>query len=357
MKRRIKKILKSPSIRLRKVQPEVKMNEAIENLPRITNETAAAHREELLSGARKYIYPLEHTKHRIVTITTIILVAVLIFFFAYTGLGLYKFQSSSTFLYDVTQVIPFPIAKAGPSYVAYESYLFELRHYTHYYQAQQQIDFNSTAGKRQLALFKKQALQQVIDDAYVKQLAEKNHITINDQDVNNAVQFVRNQNRLGTSDQEFSDVLKNFWGWSVDDFKRELKLQLLAQKVISVLDTNTHDRASSALSKLQSGADFATLAQQYSDDVATKGNGGEYGYLIDKTNQDLSPQITVQLFSLSPGQISPIINTGYVLEIVKVISVDNGRVRAAHIVFNFKDISTYITQLQAKEHTHTYVSV
>ena len=36
---------------------EEKVTDALSNVPRITNETVAEHREEVLSSARKYIYP------------------------------------------------------------------------------------------------------------------------------------------------------------------------------------------------------------------------------------------------------------------------------------------------------------
>lgn len=345
------------SVRLSKAEPEDKLNEAIENLPRITNETVAEHREQLLKGARKYIYPLEHNRHRIIVISAWILAAAVIAFFTYTGLALYKFQSSSTFAYYLTLAIPFPVAKAGPSIVSYESYLFELRHYTHYYQTQQSVNFDSPAGKQQLAAFKKQALQQVINDAYVKQLASKYHVSVSDQDVENEVAVVRQQNRLGSSDQVFADVLRQFWGWSVDDFKRELKSQLLAQKVVSTLDTGTHQRAENVLTMLQQGAKFDKLAKQYSDDTATKNNGGQYASTIDSTNQDLSPQVLSELLKLQPGQVSGIINTGYSLEIVKVVSNSNGKIHAAHIQFNFKSINDYTKPLQQQEKPIKFIHV
>lgn len=357
MKHKIKKIIKKPNLRLklRKDKPEVKMTQAIQSLPRITNETVAAHREELLSSARKYIYPLEHTKRRVVVTSSWIFGFAVVFFFVYTGLALYKFQSTSTFLYYVTQVIPFPVAKTGTRYVAYENYLFELRHYMHYYQTQQQVDFNTTAGKRQLDAFKKQALNEVIDNAYIKQLAAKNNISVSSQEVNDEVQLVRQQNRLGSSDQEFADVLKEFWGWSISDFKRELQSQLLAQKVVARLDTSTQSLAASVLSQLQGGADFSKLAIQYSQDPSTAPGGGEYGSLISTSDQNLSPQVINALMKLQPGQISGIINTGYTLEIDKVLSIEGGKIRAAHIVFNLKNINTYIQPLEQKQKQHDYI--
>lgn len=338
-------------------EPDAKLDQAIENLPRITNETVAEHREELLSSARKYIYPLEHPKRRIITLSASILAAAIVVFFVYSTLALYKFQTTSTFMYRVTQVIPYPIAKAGPSYVAYENYLFELRHYMHYYETQQQLNFKTTAGQQQLAAFKKQALQQVIDDAYVKQLAAQNHVRVTSQEVNAQLAIVRQQNRLGTSNQELSDVLNEFWGWSIGDFRRELKTQLLAQKVVSQLDTATNARAQQVLQQVKSGADFGKLAQKYSDDKATKDNGGEYDFAISRSNRDVAPQVINALFELQPGQTSGIINAGYTLEIVKLLSVSNGKLRAAHISFDLKDINTYIKPLEQQHQPHKYLSV
>ncbi|MFI5275451.1 MAG: peptidylprolyl isomerase [Candidatus Saccharimonadales bacterium] len=356
---RIKGKLPKPRVPrlLGRSEPESKLTEAIESLPRITNETVAEHREELLRGARKYIYPLKHTKHRVVVVSVSLLITAAVLFFAYTILALYRFQSSSTFVYYVTQVLPFPVAKAGPEFVAYENYLFELRHYMHYYQTQQQVNFNSSAGQQQLNAFKKQAIQQVVQDAYVKQLAAKYNVSVSDQEVNNEVTLLRQQNRLGSSDQEFADVLKEFWGWSVNDFKRELKSQLLAQKVVSKLDTGTYARANSALQQLQNGADFNNVAKQVSDDTTTKDNGGQYGYVVSSTDQNLPPQVISELFKLSPGQTSGIINTGYTLEIVKVISVTNGKAQAAHIAFNFQPITSYVAPLQAQKKPHYYIHV
>jgi SurA-like N-terminal domain/PPIC-type PPIASE domain len=345
------------AVRLRKPEAEDRMHEAIESLPRITNETVAEHREQLLRGARKYIYPLEHNRHRIIVISIWILSAAVIAFFTYTGLALYKFQSTSTFVYYITLAFPFPVAKAGSSFVSYENYLFELRHYTHYYQTQQGVNFSSEAGKQQLTAFKKQALQQVIDDAYIKQLASKYHVSVSGPEVDNEVQLVRQQNRLGSSNQEFAEVLKQFWGWSINDFKRELKAQLLAQKVVAKLDSGTYQRAQNAKSELQKGGDFAKIAKQYSDDSATAVNGGAYPNVIDSTNQDLPPQVLNILLQLKPGQTSGIINTGYSLEIDKVLSNNGGKIRAAHIVFNFENINNFIGPLRTKEQPSTFIHI
>lgn len=350
MKRKIKRLL--PSRRKHKQEGELQ-----EQVPRITTETVAAHREEVLSSARKYIYPLQHSKHRIVVLSTAIFIATVIVFFTYCTLALYKFQTSSTFLYRVSEVIPFPIARTGSKFVAYENYLFELRHYTHYYENQLKTDFRDPKNKPQLTEFKKRALDKVVNDVYVKQLAEKNKVVISDQEVNDQIAIVRNQNRLGSSDRVFEDVLKDYWGWSVDDFRRSLREELLAQKVAAKLDTATQAKAAAAIAELKGGADFASVAKKYSEDAATKDNGGEFGYQVSQTSRDLTAQTTDALFKLKPGQFSDVINVGYGLEIVKNIETTGDKIRGAHIILNFKDITGYLNDLKDKQKTRVYVSV
>lgn len=332
--------------------------ESVDDSPlRITNETVAEHRERVLGRARKYIYPLQHSKHRIVLISTGLFIAAVVGFFTYTTLALYKFKSNSDFLYAVTQVIPFPVAKAGTRYVSYENYLFELRHYIHYYETQQKLDFNDNLGKQQLEDYKKRALDKVISDAYVKQLADKNKVSVTDDELNNQIALVRSQNRLGANEKGFEDVLRDNFGWSVNDFRRELKTQMLAQKVVAALDTENRDRANEVYAQIQAGADFATLVAQFSDDESTKAAGGDYGFLIDRTSRDVPAQVTDVLFKLAVGEVSQVINTGFSLEIIKNLEIQGDKRKAAHIAFNFRDISTYVNDLKDKNRPRTFISL
>ncbi len=316
----------------------------------ITNETVAARREEVLGSARKYIYPLQASKRRIVKLSVAILITAVVGFFTVCLLELYKFQSTSTFIYGVTQVLPFPVAVINNRYlVSYNSYLFELRHYMHYYQSQLHTNFATKDGKKLLSDFKQQSLDQTIQNAYVARLADEHNVSVSEHDVDIAVGLVRSQNRLGASDQVFQSVLSEFWGWSVDDFRRELRQELLAQKVVDKLDIKTHDRANQALAQLQQGADFGNLAKQISDDAPTKASGGDYGMLIDASNAEIPPQVVSELLKLQAGQLSGIINTGMTLEIVKVTEVHGAQVRAAHISFMFQPITAYTKPLEADQ--------
>lgn len=353
----MKKKLSNIIAKRKEAKAQAKVDSAIEAAPRITNETVAAHREEVLSSARKYVYPLQHSKHKIVLISTTLFITAFVGFFAYTTVALYRLKSYSTFLYRVTQVIPFPVAKAGPDFVSYESYLFELKHYIHFYQDQQKLDFKSESGKQQLDQFKKRALEKVIADAYVKQLAKANKVSVSEKDVEEELAVVRQQNRLGNNNKVFEDVIKDNFGWSIDDFKRSLAQRLLSDKLLPVLDPATVQRADAAVQELKGGADFAATAKKYSDDPS-KEAGGDFGTLIAKTDPNIPAQVVAELFKLPAGQYSATpINTGSTLEIVKTTEVQGDKVKGAHIVFNFKDINTFLNDQKDKQKARQFIKL
>jgi hypothetical protein len=336
---------------------EDRVTEAISNVPRITNETVADHREDVLSSARKYIYPLKHSTHSIVKISISIFVGVLILFIVFCGLDLYKFGGTSGFIYDVTKIIPFPAAKVGKSYVSYDSYLFNLRSNIHYYGTIQKADFKTPSGKLQLDRLKVQAMDSAIQTTLVNKLAKQNDITVSDSQINNEITILKDENRLGSSNGVFSDVISTYYGWSQSDFKESLKNQLLAQAVVAKLDTSAQSKAQSALAELKAGTDFGTLASQVSDDAATKGSGGQYPSAISIDDADLSPIVTETLFNLKPGQISGIVDAGTSLEILKVIDKNGTSLHAAHIQFNLNGITYYTNPIEKADHIHQYVKV
>lgn len=354
--RKMRNVIPPVPKRFKKVKGEQRIQEAFENIPNITNETVAEHREDVLKGARKYKYPLQHSKHRIVIISTTLLITAVVGFFVYIGLALYKFQSSSSFVYRVTQVLPFQVARAGSHFVSYENYLFELRRYQHYYQSQQRVDFDSKDGQRQLETYKPRALNDVIQAAYVKQLASKNHVSVTNAEFNEELDSLRAQNH--SSDQELADVTNKFFGWSLDDLKREIRQEMLAQKVAMTMDTAAQDKAKSVLTQLQGGADFATVAAANTADVASKANGGQYANTsITLASTDVPPAVVHQLQRMKVGETSEVIQAGSTLEIVKLLANDNGKMKAAHISFNVRPIDKFVADYEKTHKRHVYIKV
>lgn len=328
-------------------------------VPRITTQNVAEHREDILKGARKFILPLQATKNRIVAVSIAVFLLAILVFAATTVTLLYRVQSTSEPMYQLTRVIPYPVARIGSTFVAYENYLFELRHYIHYYENQQELSFESEAGQDQLNDYKKRALDKVVNDAYVKQLAEENGITVSEAEVDEQIRIAREQNRLGSSDQVFEDVLRDFWDWSVNDFRRSLRSELLLQKVLKQQDVEARDTIVEIKSKLQSGEEFGEVAKTYSEDIITKEEGGDFG-LVDKSSRTVSQKAVDTLFSLDEGEVSDEVivpyGTGYALSVIKLTEVKNDERRGAHIIVPLKSVDDILNDIKAEQPYRLYIT-
>lgn len=62
-------------------------------------------------------------------------------------------------------------------------------------------------------------------------------------------------------------------------------------------------RAAEIVAKLKSGADFAEMVKQYSDDEESKAKGGDFPVLRPNDNS-VPPNIKAAVFALKPGQVS-----------------------------------------------------
>ncbi|HMI94814.1 MAG TPA: peptidylprolyl isomerase [Polyangiales bacterium] len=74
--------------------------------------------------------------------------------------------------------------------------------------------------------------------------------------------------------------------------------------------------AQEAYSKLQTGADFATVASEMSEDKVSGSKGGDLGWLRDGS---VDPRFSQQVFSLKKGALSQPFETSFGYHIVKVI--------------------------------------
>lgn len=328
-----------------------------------SRKTVKQHRKEIIDGARKYIYPLAPTKRRIVLITLWLLGAAVVAFLVVATLLLYKFQSTSTFTYRVSQIIPFPVAKAGNQFVSYEDYLFNVRRYAHYYEYRRggSIDLSTGADKQQIDQYKKQALVDVVNDAYVRQIAKKYGISVGSTQISDTLAIA--QDRLGDNRGEFASILNTFWGWSVSDYKRELNQELLAQNVVTSLDESAHSRVNLVESKLAAGQSFDELAATYSDDKLTADSGGVLRELVTRNDTDLPPAIVSAAFNLKEGEVSqPIVSyqddSGYSLQIIKNLGNEKGgSLKVAHIQINLAPLRTYLQPLKTKNPPTYYIKV
>jgi len=89
-------------------------------------------------------------------------------------------------------------------------------------------------------------------------------------------------------------------------------------------------KAESILVQLKKGADFAEMAKRESMDPGTKNVGGDLGW--NRRGSGLVPVFEAEMFSLRPGELSPIVKTSFGYHIIRVDRVEPAEVKARHIL-------------------------
>ena len=72
--------------------------------------------------------------------------------------------------------------------------------------------------------------------------------------------------------------------------------------------------------RLRQGEDFATLAQNYSEDVNSAPNGGDLGYVPESALDKANPELRKSILDMIPGQVSPVLHTAEGYRIIKMLS-------------------------------------
>lgn len=103
-------------------------------------------------------------------------------------------------------------------------------------------------------------------------------------------------------------------------------------------------KAESVLAQIRGGADFAEMARQHSQDPGSAAKGGDLGYL--RRGMTVPPFDAV-VFSLEPGKISDVVETGFGFHIIKV----TGRRDAGLMPFDevSASLGEFLKQKQSEE--------
>jgi peptidyl-prolyl cis-trans isomerase SurA len=217
-------------------------------------------------------------------------------------------------------------------------------------------------------LLKEKVLEQLIYQKLQQQYARETGIVINDAMVDRAVESVASRNKISVD--QLLDTLRTE-GVSVQDFKDELKGQLVIQQLIerdiksqvtvsegevdavlgnigaslqqrsynvshiliSLDDDATaadiksaQERAARLLERIRSGElDFAEAARRYSQ-AGDSSQGGELGW---KSTDQLPTIFTDELRSMQPGQVSSVLTSPNGVHILKLNDARGGAMQSA----------------------------
>lgn len=275
---------------------------------RITSETVAHHRERVLAGGRKFKYPIQYARHKLVINAILISVAALILITVVGWWQLYIVQNTNEFMYRVTKVIPVPIATVDGQSVSFSDYLMKFRSSSRYLEQKEQVDFDTPDGEKQIEYIKQQSINDAIADAYAFKLAKQLNISVSSSELEGFLKEQRQSSDGEISEQTYNAVIMDYYGWDPEEYRHVTENKLLRQKVAYEIDQdaiNASNIADTAL-KNNPSSDFKTLADQLITQTGVQATSGTSG-LVPKTNQDGG--LASEASKMTKGQVSGILKS------------------------------------------------
>ncbi len=270
---------------------------------RITNETVAEHREQILAGGRKFKYPRQYERHKVVFNVVIIAIVTVIVIAAVIWWQLYPAQNTSTFFYRVTRILPVPVASVDGAQVRYSDYLMSLSGSRYYLEQSERLNLKSDDGKRQIEFIKRQALDGAIADSYAAKIAGEKNITVTNKQVDEVIDTSLNTVSGRISQDVYDDSTLSTLGYSSSEYRQIIRRALVRQEVAYQIDSkasNAKKAAEEALSATPKPG-LADVAKQLQDKGYTNIQLGTSG-LVPKTNHDGG--LTQAAMKLQKDQIS-----------------------------------------------------
>lgn len=324
---------------------------------RITNDTVAEHREKILAGGRRFKYPIQYARHKLVINAIIISIIALL---ALIGIGywqLYPAQNTSSFVYNVTKVLPLPIASVDGQQVPYSDYLMKYRSSVHYLEQKEQISLKSEDGKRQIEYIKQQAMEDAIADAYALKLARSLNITVSDAELEVFLKTQRQSSDGEVSQQTYDAVVLDYYGWSPDEYRYATKSKLLRQKVTYSIDARAQELSNQVATQLKvDSPNLSLIATEIAKTANQQVVYGASGW-VPKTNQDGG--LAIEANKLEKGKVSGIIKstTGDGYYFVRLLDTSETQVSYEYIQVTLTEFTKRLDSVDKAGKISKYISI
>ena len=311
-------------------------------------------REEILAKGRKFKYPFQWTRHRIVVNT--ILIALVVFAMIFVGgwLALYRIGMTDELLFNVTKVVPLSVASVDGEPVRFSDYLMFYRSSMTSIERQSGSQFDETSFNELRAEYKRSALTEAEKYAYATKLARELDITVSPEEV--ATEFDRHLKIGGVdrSEEGFIKIIKDNFGLDKSEYERMLYLTLVKAKVEMEIDKTANQTAAKVESILaENNNDYKAVAEQLGDSIIYEETGG----LVDSKNIDGGR--ASEAMKLEPGESSgrfvSINGDGYYF--VKLVSKTDSEVNFVSIKVPFTEFAKQFEALGEDDKITEYIDI
>lgn len=311
-------------------------------------------REEVLAKGRKFKYPFQWTRHRIVINTILIALAVFAVIFVGGWLALYRIGMTDELLFNITKVLPLSVATVDEENVRFSDYLMFYRSSMTSIERQSGSQFDESSYEELRAEYKRSALTEAEKYAYATKLARELDITVSTEEV--TAEFNRHLKIGGVdrSEEGFIKIIEDNFGLSKSEYERMLYLTLIKVKVEMEIDKNANKIANKVESLLsENGNDYKAVVEQLGSEIIYEETGG----LVDGKNIDGGR--ASEAMKLEPGQSSgrfvSMNGDGYYF--VKLISKTDSEVNFVSIKVPFTEFAKQFDTLKADGKITEYIDI
>ncbi len=238
-------------------------------------------REEVLARGRRFKYPLQYAKHKVVNLTVLISVLAILAAGTFVYFMLYKSQSTDDLIYRITQIFPYSVAKVDGEKVRYSDYLLIYKSSITPIEKQGMMG-NDQDSSEMTDYYKREALNSAEDYTYALKLAREMNIKVEDSEVDKAVEDHRKAGGVDRSEETFTRILQDNFGISLSEYRRMVYLSLVSQKVSEKIDELARLVGEEVDNNLAAGKSLSEIAKILGDKVEFEETGG----LVDKMNID-----------------------------------------------------------------------
>ena len=323
---------------------------------RITNDTINEHRVHILSSGRRFKYPMQYARHKLVINTIVLSVSLIILLAVFGWWQLYTVQNSSNAFYRITQALPLPIASVDGTPVRYSDYLTRYKSEIYWLTQNNQINTSTADGRRQAEYRKRQALDDAESITYARMLAAKSGIKINDNQIDAFIEEARRANGISISTEAYYSAQLDAYNWSRSEVRDNVRNSLLKREVSFSIDTTAKQLSNEiATAASAPNADFTAITTSYAQTGKTSVTNGDAG-TVPIESQDPSGIIKA-IRGLTVGQVSGLIRGVDGYYVAKLLEKTSTTIHYSYIKVALTQYTAQLAALRTDKKINEYIKI
>lgn len=324
-----------------------------EKKPTTEREKVEQRREEVLAQGRKFKYPMQYAKHKLIINTVVVAVIAIVLMVVAGWAMLYKLQDTGNMIYRVTQVVPVPVAEVDGARVRYSDYLMIYR--SNLQASEQQGGLLGQDEDADLLHegYKQAALQAAVTYTYAMKLGREMNITVTDEEITQAFDEHRKVGGVERSEEGFLRIISDNFGMNRTEYRRMLYLTLMKAKVAQAVDTRAQNLVGQVEQLLaENGGDLWAVADALGGEVEYEATG----QLVDNMNVDGGR--SNKAMTLEVGQISEkfLSSNGDGYYYVKLEEKTDSKVNYVSLKISFLEFDLMVAKLYDEGKVEEYIT-